>query len=415
MGIYALAQYVQDLNPNLAAGAACAIIDHALTGPLFSAMPTAFGRSKGLQVSGAVTKQPITVYNRCFNNNQGSAKFYVDGKYSAYTKIDRNLYSCSGKLTHQFEYGTSLRVLNADNTLFAVADQTPSTKSSSTFRDASNTVIATLVPSAMGSGLAINILNTNTTALPLVMLAAAAFAQFTSSALDECNGFVLAGGIIDIILLSLLASYTCYIVLQYYRKRGQLPKQKYYEPDAVVEHANFGADGRHEWGAQAHHRNHKDEAASAADSSHHYRVPPAQPQPVAVPTNTSVLIQLDDLPNFSQPQSIGQQQKAAPHPAVSFSPAPQLHALPRPENPPSPPAVHVPSAAPANPLPQNTMTYWQSQDLREKLSQVGYTKLKRYLALHNVNCPATLLKDELITLAIIHRSQIDFSPLISQS
>ena len=40
MGIYALAQYVQDANPAVAAGVACAILDQSLTGLSFSAIPS---------------------------------------------------------------------------------------------------------------------------------------------------------------------------------------------------------------------------------------------------------------------------------------------------------------------------------------------------------------------------------------
>jgi hypothetical protein len=53
-------------------------------------------------------------------------------------------------------------------------------------------------------------------------------------------------------------------------------------------------------------------------------------------------------------------------------------------------------------------------DLREALKPVGYTRLKRYLILHNVNVGLTLLKEELITLAVIYRGQIDFSPLVAE-
>ncbi len=59
LGIYALAQFVQDANPAVAAGVACAILDQTLTGLSFSAFATTFGR------------------------NKGSAKFRVDGKLAA--------------------------------------------------------------------------------------------------------------------------------------------------------------------------------------------------------------------------------------------------------------------------------------------------------------------------------------------
>ena len=84
LGIYALAQFVQDANPAVAAGVACAILDQTLTGLSFSAFATTFGRNKGMTVNTiSASPSPITVINRCFNNNEGSAKFRVDGKLAA--------------------------------------------------------------------------------------------------------------------------------------------------------------------------------------------------------------------------------------------------------------------------------------------------------------------------------------------
>ncbi len=127
------------------------------------------------------------------------------------------MYSCTGEITHQFEYqGSSLRILKADKTLLASTDKLPAvTGSITTFRDASNAVVATLAPSAAGSGFDFRIILSNSPAAsPLVLLAAAAFAQFTSSGNDECNGFVIAGGIIDIILLSIVFAYAVYAAVQ---------------------------------------------------------------------------------------------------------------------------------------------------------------------------------------------------------
>lgn len=69
------------------------------------------------------------------------------------------------------------------------------------------------------------------------------------------------------------------------------------------------------------------------------------------------------------------------------------------------------SAESQQPPSQGTPPYI---DLREALKPVGYTRLKRYLMLHNVNVGLTLLKEELITLAVIYRGQIDFSPLVAE-
>ena len=408
MGIYALAQYVQDVNPAVAAGVACALLDQTITGLSFSAFPATFGRSKAMNVVvGAVPNIPVVIYNRCYNNNKGSAKFRVDGKLAAYTKIDQNLYSCTGTLTHQFEYGSNaLRVLNPDNSLFASTDKVPTTGSTTTFRDSGNNVVATLAPHATGTGFVFQIEQSGSPALPLVLMAAAAFAQFPSSGNDECNGFVLAGGIVDIILLSLLVAYAAYAALQFYRKRGSITT-KFYEPNAP--HSQSGAQdhdsratpvkyGRDDWAAEEYRREKAAAADAAAAAAHHHGVPPTQPPPVAAAPHTAVLIQFDDTPVGFQPQP------AAQH---NF----QTSAF----NPPSSPAAQPyfpPSPAPA-PSPPSAMTYWEGKELRDKLAPVGYMKLKRFLTLNGVNCGNTLLKDELITLAIMHRGQIDFSPLIS--
>ena len=415
MGIYALAQYVQDVNPAVAAGVACALLDQTITGLSFSAFPATFGRSKAMNVVvGAVPSIPVVIYNRCYNNNKGSAKFRVDGKLAAYTKIDQNLYSCTGTLTHQFEYGgNALRVLNADNSLFASTDKVPTTGSTTTFRDSGNNVVATLAPHATGTGFVFQIEQGGSPALPLVLMAAAAFAQFPSSGNDECNGFVLAGGIVDIILLSLLVAYAAYAGLQYYRKRGSITT-KFYEPNAP--HSQSGAQdhdsqatpvkyGRDDWAAEEYRRRAAaPDASSSSAGLHaapHHGPPPTQPPAVAVTAhNTAVLIQFDDAPGAVQSRPAAQQhvQTSAPH-------SPSL--------PTSQP--YFPPAPAANPSPPSTMTYWEGQDLRNQLDPVGYMKLKRFLVINNVACGNTLLKDELITLAIIHRGRIDFSPLISEA
>jgi hypothetical protein len=400
MGIYALAQYAQDSNPAVAASVACAILDKQLTGLSFSALTKTFGRSKGMEVVGSLSPNPVFVYNRCFNNNGGSAKFYVDDKLAAYTKLDKRLYSCHGDVSHQFEYGSTLRVLNADKSLFVSTDNIPSTRSTTTFKDASNVVVATLAPSALGSGFDIRLQQSNSSAAaPLVLLAAAAFAQFTSSGQDECNGFVLAGGIIDLILLSIIVAYTAYTVAQWYKKQGQITR-KFYEPDHIVDPEKYG---KNDWAAEEYRQNRADQGQNTF---------PAQPPPVAAAHNTAVMIQFDQAPNIMQP--------SAPY---AISAPPNVHGLPPAAHypvqampPPNllglPPAAHYPVQV-ASPSAPPAVSYWEGADLRDKLSPVGYMKLKRYLTLHNVNCGTTLLKDELITLAIIHRGRIDFSPLIS--
>jgi hypothetical protein len=65
--------------------------------------------------------------------------------------------------------------------------------------------------------------------------------------------------------------------------------------------------------------------------------------------------------------------------------------------------------------PNILRSYWDGADLREKLKPVGYMKLKRYLTLNGVECGNTLLKDELVTLAILHRGRINLDPLLSTS
>lgn len=402
MGIYALAQYVQDANPAVAAGVACAIVDRALTGVSFSAVPVTIDRSKAMNVVSSVTTSPITVFNRCFNNNGGSAKFRVDGKLAAYTKLDNNLYSCTGDLTHRFEYGTTLRVLKADKSLLASTDRVPSTGSITTFRDASNAVVATIAPAAVGSGFDIRILiSTSPAADPLVLLAAAAFAQFTSSGFDECNGFVLAGGIVDLILLCLLVAYGVYSAVQFHRLRSEI-KSKFYEPDGVINPERYD---RNDWAAEEYRQDRAAATAPPFDSEPHRGSHPTLPRPVAVASNTQDLIQIQDSPSSVQPYAASAAAPSAP----SFMAPPQTPAFP-------PPPTSKPTPQPAReaaPSTQPTGSYWEGADLRDKLAPVGYTKLKRYLILHNVECGSTLLKDELITLAIIHRGRIDFSPLIS--
>jgi hypothetical protein len=412
MGIYALAQYVQDANPAVAASVACAILDKQLTGLTFSALPRTFGRSKGMEVVGSLSLNPVFVYNRCFNNNGGSAKFYVDDKLSAYTKLDKRLYSCHGDVTHQFEYGgnlNNLRVLNADKSLFVSTDNIPSTGSTTTFKDASNVVVATLAPSALGSGFDIRLQQSNSSAAaPLVLLAAAAFAQLTSSGNDECNGFVLAGGIIDLILLSIFVAYTAYTVAQWYKKQGQITR-KFYEPDHIVEPEKYG---KNDWAAEEYRQNRA--AAAVSWSDQRQNAFPAQPPPVAAANNTAVMIQFDQAPNIMQPTA-PYAMSAPPNLLGMMTPQPPaFNALPPAAHYPVqlPPAAHYPVQV-ASPSPPPAASYWEGADLRDKLGPVGYMKLKRYLTLHNVNCGNTLLKDELITLAIIHRGGIDFSPLIS--
>ena len=53
-------------------------------------------------------------------------------------------------------------------------------------------------------------------------------------------------------------------------------------------------------------------------------------------------------------------------------------------------------------------------ELQEALKPVGYSKLKRYLILHNVDVGKMLTKDKLVDAAINHRDQIDFSPLVTE-
>ena len=381
LGIYALSQYVQDFNPTVAAGVACAILDQQVAGTSFSALPATFGRNKGLNVylRGLGSTPPITVYNRCFNSNQGSAKFYVDGKYAAYTKIDRNLYTCTGNLTYQFEYGSTLRVLNADNSLLTSADKTPATGSIATFKDATNQPVATLTPSATGSGFDIQILASNSpAAAPLVLLAAAAFAQFTSGGYDECNGFVLTGGIIDITLLSLIFVFVVYIVAQYYRKREQLQKTKFYEPTVVVEPPPLLP--RKQMANSGGHLDYGGATAPPLPPVSHQSFPSASNSQATATTDKVGLL-------FQEDQDFKKQEVAVPQSLFSDT---------------------APSAASAM-SGQHTPSHI---DLREALKPVGYTRLKRYLLLHNVNVGHTLLKDELITLAIIYRGQIDFTPLV---
>jgi hypothetical protein len=391
LGIYALSEYIQDFNPNVAAGVACAILNEQVIGRSFSVLPMMFGRSKGLNVVALPansTVAPITVVNRCFNNNRGSARFFVNGKYAAYTKIDRKLYSCTGNVTHQFQYDDVLRVLNADGLLLALTDKVPAVGTTTVFKDTSNRAVAAFTPSAQGSGLDIRILVSNSAAAaPLVLLAAAAFAEFTTSGYDECNGFVLAGGIIDLVLLSILLVFCIYMIIQWRRKRHQMPAKRFYEPEVVVE-------------------------------------PPPLPPPKFVST-AFVIAHDPSTATFSQPPSL-------PAHAVDYMKFPQPSSttdnekigllfqededctkcdevVQKPVFSPSAPAAASTMAAES--LPSGTPLHL---DLREALKPVGYTRLKRYLILHNVNVGLTLLKEELITLAVIYRGQIDFSPLVAE-
>jgi len=395
MGIYALSQYVQDFNPTVAAGVACAILDQQVTGLSFSAQPVTFGRKKGLNVVGTLSLAPITVYNRCFNNNEGSAKFYVNDQYSAYTKIDKNLYTCTGNLTYQFRYGSTLRVLNADNSLLASTDKIPSKDSTTTFKDANNFPVATLAPSATGSGIDIRIIGSNSpAAAPLVLLAAAAFAQFTSGGYDECNGFVVAGGIVDIIVLSLIAVFVVYIAVQCYRKREDLQKTKFYEPTVVVEPPTLASKG---FGSEDGNMNFPPKLPTNAGGQRDYAgasAPPLPPVPYqSFPSNQPKAAAASDKIGllFQEEEDFKKQEVAVPQSLFSDS---------------APSAASAMSAA-----VQHTPSHI---DLREALKPVGYTRLKRYLMLHNVTVGHTLLKDELITLAIIYRGQIDFSPLVAE-
>jgi hypothetical protein len=375
LGIYALSQYIQDFNPTV--NFACAILNQSLTGQYFSALPITSGRNKGLQIVGALSANAITVISRCFNGNKGSAKFYVDGKYAAYTKIDHKLYTCNGNVKYQLDYSATLRVLNADNSLLVSTDKTPTTGSITTFKDASGVPVAMLRPSATASGLDIQILASRSPAAdPLLLLAAAAFAQFTATGYDECNGFVLSGGIIDLVLLSILFVFGVYMLVQCNRKRDRLPTLSFYEPQVVVQppplppttFSNNFSDAAH--------------TPSAPPSApvNYKKFPPQQPDGDRV----GLLFQADE--DFATSQS---------------------------ENAVQPPAASAPYAdsTMAAGLPQGTPLHI---DLREALKPVGYTRLKRYLALHNIPVGLTLLKDELITLAIIYRGQIDFSPLVAE-
>lgn len=240
LGVYALSEYIQDFNPKVAAGVACAVLSQQTTGQSFSALPVMFGRNKGLNIVGPPSNStlvPISAISRCFNDNRGSAKFYVDGKYAAYTKLDRKLYSCTGSVTYQFQYSAqTLQVLNADNSILAFTNRIPAVGSTTIFKNANNEDVAVFSPSVTGSGFDIQILRSNSSAAaPLVLLAAAAFAQFTSTGFDECNGFVLAGGIVDLILLSILFVFSVYMVIQWRRKRDRMPAKGFYEPEVVIE------------------------------------------------------------------------------------------------------------------------------------------------------------------------------------
>jgi hypothetical protein len=384
LGIYALSQYVQDFNPTVAAGIACAVLNEQLTGPSFSALPVTFGRSKGLNIVAAPTLSPITVINRCFNENRGSAKFYVDGRYVAYTKIDKKLYSCNGSVTHQLEFGSTLRVLNADNSLLASTDKVPTTVSSTTFKDTNNVDVATLLPSASGSGFDIQILaagSGNPAAAPLLLLAVAAFAQFSSTGYDECNGFVLAGGIVDLILLSILFVFSLYMTVQWFRKRDRLSATRFYDPDVVVDAPPLSPPPSTLTPVASQY-------AYAGAHPIDYQDFSSQPQRAVIKDTTSLLFQEEH--DFSK-SSERVQQLTLPH---------------------SPPFAT--SAMPTVPQQLQFQSTPDHIDLRKALEPVGYTRLKRYLTSHNVTVGHTLLKDELVTLAVIYRRQIDFSPLIAE-
>ena len=378
LGIYALSQYVQDFNPTVAAGVACAVLNEQLTGLTFSALPVTFGRSKGLNIVAAPASSPITVVNRCFNENRGSAKFYVDGRYAAYTKIDKKLYSCNGTMTYQFEEKDStLRVLNADSSLLASTDRMPTTGSTTTFRNSNNVEVAILLPSASGSGFDIQILAAGSgspAAAPLLLLAAAAFAQFSSTGYDECNGFVLAGGIVDLILLSILVAFSIYMAVQWFRKRDRMPATRFYEPDVVVDAPPLLPP------RPAHTPPASQHASASAPPIDYQEFPSQQPKRAVIKDTTGLLFQEDDLSDVAPPHSAPFAASAMPTQLQS----PQYQSTPE----------HV--------------------DLREALKPVGYTRLKRYLISHNVSVGHTLLKDELVTLAVIYRRQIDFSPLIAE-
>jgi hypothetical protein len=387
LGIYALSQYIQDFNPNVAAGVACGILNQPLTGLSFSAVPLTFGRSKGLNIVGD-NSVPVTVINRCFNDNRGSAKFYVDGKYAAYTKIDKNVYTCTGSLMYQFQYGRTLRIFSANNSFLASTDILPSVGSVTRFQNANGDEVAVLMPLVTGSGFGIQILRSDSpAAAPLLLLAATAFAQFTSSSYDECNGFVLAGGIFDLILLCILVCFAFYMAIQWRRKRHQLPAKKFYEPN-VIEEPPLGVLpfplGTSSDVACGQHRHHivANEGVFKPDDRHQ-----------------KLLSQKHEVDSKYYPTGfLGED--------VTNTKEGDIHSLLA-DSAPSASSGMSSSSQPC--FPQGTPSHI---DLREALKPVGYTKLKRYLELHNVNVGFSLLKDELVTLAIIYRGQIDFSPLI---
>lgn len=377
LGIYALSQYIQDFNP--AVNFACAMLNQSLTGPYFSALPVTFGRNKGLQIVGTASANAITVISRCFNGNKGSAKFYVDGKYAAYTKIDQKLYTCNGNVKYQFDYRATLQVLSADNSLLVSTDRKPTTGSTTTFKNAGGSAVATLAPSATGSGLDIQILASGSPAAdPLLLLAAAAFAQFTETGYDECNGFVLSGGIIDLALLSILFVFCVYMLVQWSRKRHRLPTLSFYEPQVVVQPPSLPPST---FSNNFSHAFHTPSAPPSPSAPLHYQKFPSQQSDAASGDRVGLLSQADE--DFTKCDSSAQPPaNCAPHADSTMAAAPQGTPL------------HI--------------------DLREALKPVGYTRLKRYLMLHNVLVGHTLLKDELITLAIIYRGQIDFSPLVAE-
>ncbi len=386
MGIYALSQYVQDFNPTV--DTACAILNQSITGQYFSALPITSNRKKGLQIVGTLGATAISVMGRCFNGNKGSAKFYVDGKYAAYTKIDHKLYTCNGNVKYQFEYGATLQVRNADNSILVSTDKAPTTGSITTFM-ASGSPVATLMPSATANGLDIRILVSGSPAAePLVLLAAAAFAQFTETGYDECNGFVLAGGIIDLILLSILFVFGVYMVVQFNRKRHHMPTKPFYEPQIVVQPSVLPPP---KFANAFSHAAHTSSAPSHAPVNYE-KFPSFEPDSAAARGKSGDKVGL----LFQTEEDFTKSENTVQPPKLAANSAP-----------------YADSTMPTT-LSSNSEGTPLHIDLREALKPVGYTKLKRYLMLHNVNVGLTLLKDELITLAIIHRGQIDFSPLVAE-
>lgn len=175
----------------------------------------------------------VSLENRCFNMMLGSSKLYVNDKLAAYSTVDGTMYDCTGKrIAYTGSGWNSYDLFDDAGQKIWTRTHAMAGKAGAITAQPSNVAVATLeykLPSSTKGrpygGYAVTVSDASSVAADprFVLLTLSKIVQ-SRDKFDGCNEFVLTGGIITLIIVSIpFLLILSQLITRWYSRKRRMP------------------------------------------------------------------------------------------------------------------------------------------------------------------------------------------------